>query len=326
MIKDNYFILDQHIKYVLDTYTTNVKSCYNGYNFRCIICGDSKKNKIKTRGWVLKNSTPWMYYCHNCGVSIPVKKWLKDYYPESYRSYFRECMLDKPKEIKKAVIHKINRIRKPKSKDVECKNFKGILTSDTKIFKDAIEYVKKRKISDVIWKKWFIAVDGKYKNRLIIPFYNDKGKIYYYQARALFKTDNKYLNMVDNKDNAIYNYYNIDKTKPVVIFEGPIDSVFVENSIAVLGVKWSDKTQNKLNNLKCFYLLDNDKAGKEKSIKLLYKKEYVFLWKKFINNNNLPKREKWDINDIILYLNITKYKFEELMPYFSNSILNSMWI
>ena len=37
------------------------------YNFRCPICGDSKKNKNKTRGYIYPVKANTNFKCHNCG-------------------------------------------------------------------------------------------------------------------------------------------------------------------------------------------------------------------------------------------------------------------
>ena len=38
------------------------------YNFRCPICGDSQKNKSKTRGYLYSVKEDVNFMCHNCGA------------------------------------------------------------------------------------------------------------------------------------------------------------------------------------------------------------------------------------------------------------------
>ena len=60
------------------------------YNFRCPICGDSQKNKNKSRGYfyVVKNNTN--FKCHNCGVSRSLTYFLKDIDESLYKEYLLE--------------------------------------------------------------------------------------------------------------------------------------------------------------------------------------------------------------------------------------------
>src|SRR5210317_857983 len=60
------------------------------YNFRCPICGDSQKNKNKTRGYLypVKNNTN--FKCHNCGASLSFNNFLKELDPVLHKQYSLE--------------------------------------------------------------------------------------------------------------------------------------------------------------------------------------------------------------------------------------------
>ena len=47
-------------------------------NFRCPICGDSSKNKTKTRGYLLQHKTSLFMKCHNCSISMGFSKFLQN--------------------------------------------------------------------------------------------------------------------------------------------------------------------------------------------------------------------------------------------------------
>ena len=49
----------------------------NLYNFRCPLCGDSKKHKNKARGYLYQVKTNTNYKCHNCGASMSFNNFLK---------------------------------------------------------------------------------------------------------------------------------------------------------------------------------------------------------------------------------------------------------
>lgn len=311
--------LDSKIRFVLTAYFSGANlNNSSKYNFRCNICNDSKKSKTKKRGWILKDRSPWMFFCFNCGHKQTAVSWLKEYFPLQYKEYIKEIL--KPKSEQKKIVVKPVEEKKPKPNNEEreaVKYFILIKKGTGELFDCAIELCKKRMIPEEIWEKWFVAIDGKYRNRLIIPFYDDKGKCYNYQARSLIKgLEPKYISRVGNH-NSIYHYYTVDRNKPVPVLEGMIDSDFVENSIAMTGLKMDDKRLDDFP--KKYYLLDDDEEGRKRSIKLLKNGEYVFCWDKFRKDNNLPKRSKWDINEVIIYMKRDKFTFDELKPYFTNS-------
>ena len=72
------------------------------YNFRCPICGDSHKSRIKARGYLysVKNNTN--YKCHNCGSSLSFNNFLKTIDPEIHKQY----ILEKFKEALKGLRHR----------------------------------------------------------------------------------------------------------------------------------------------------------------------------------------------------------------------------
>ena len=317
----------------------NVRITKECYNFRCNICGDSKKIKKKKRGYILIAKLPWVFKCHNCGVSMLAERWLKEYYPMQYKQYVREILQgdklskdDEERKVKKLLdaIEKKNRLKKLEIKKNEknvFSHFKRIEKGTTEIFDVAQKYCIERKIPDSVWRRWFVCTGGKYGGRLIIPFYNKEGRIYYFQGRTLCNQIPKYLNREDNKEDSVYNIYNIDKTKPVIAVEGVIDSLMVENSISILGLTINDTVQKTLKKLDTYYIMDSDDAGQKKTRQLIKKGETVFIWSKFLKDKLLTERDKWDMNDVYLKLKRNQpFTFNELEPYFSNSYYDSVWL
>jgi hypothetical protein len=108
--------------------------------------------------------------------------------------------------------------------------------------------------------------------------------------------------------------------------EGMIDSLFLENSIAIAGLRMSESTENQLKDLDVYFLLDSDKDARNKSLELLKKGKRVFNWEKFVKENNLPKRSKWDINEVFLYIDKReKFTFQEIKKYFTDDVLDSIY-
>jgi transcription elongation factor Elf1 len=339
---DNEILLDRQIKLIMETYFNDSVSKYKenilNYNFRCNVCGDSLKSRIRKRAYILKREKPWKVYCHNCGLNTTVTIWMKKFFPIYYKNYISEFLQSQKKTSTSVVNKQFNNLKSSfinkilKEEQINTKYFISILNGNSEIFKKAITYCQSRLIPENIWKTWYIAVDGEYKKRLIIPFRDKKNKIYNYQARSLYpEIEPKYISRKDPQGIYcnIYNYYCVDKNKPVIIFEGPIDSIFVENAIGLSGIKLQD---SKLKNILFkYFILDYDKTGIEKSLELLSQGFFVFNWNKFFLKNNLKyciQKEKVDFNDIVLKLQKNYFNFEELKEYFTNNILekiNFIW-
>jgi hypothetical protein len=287
------------------------------------VCGDSTKNKYKRRGYLLKkDGKSWRFYCHNCGASISAVKWMKEYFPSNYKDYIKEILSNKNEGLIKPVIaHKIEIDEKE-----DIKFFIPILKKNDELFKKAIQICKDRMIPEEIWNKWYVAIDKKYKNRLIIPFFDNNNKVYYWQGKALYDwMIPKYLSRLGDEFNNIYNYYLVDKTKPVQITEGIIDALFLDNNvIAMTGLKPHNERLKEFS--KKYFLLDSDNSGRKVSLELLKCGEYVFNWTKFIKDYNLPKQDKHDVNSVCILLNKPEgFTFNELEKYYTNSIYDGIF-
>jgi hypothetical protein len=307
---------DRNLRVALESSCSKVTFGSN-YNFKCPYCGDSKKNKNKKRAYILKNKIPWGFYCHNCGTAKTAENFLKEKYPMYYRYYISELMLSK-EELPSSKT-KEDSLKKDDSKDKN--GFVKITDGEGELFKRAIEYCINRKIEHDIWKNFFVSVDGFYKDRLIIPFYNKDGDMVYWVGRSLNDDEQlKYLNRVQNKDEAIYNLHKVDTTKCVVVLEGVIDSFFVENSICILGTYIKKEVAERIAHLDKRYLYDNDKTGKKHSIMRLKNSEYVFNWTLFLKGLGVTESIK-DINDLYIkgFLK-KKLMYKDIDRYFTNNI------
>lgn len=144
---------------------------------------------------------------------------------------------------------------------------------NTLIYKEALNYLKYRKISDEIINKYNIAYsyNGDFKNRIIIPSYNDDGYLNFFIARAFKDIKPKYLNIEAPKDEVIWNEYNLDWDKDIYLVEGVFDYIFLDNSIPLLGKFLSPYIFNKIyeNSTKNIILVF-DPDAKEDSVKLYH--------------------------------------------------------
>lgn len=110
-------------------------------------------------------------------------------------------------------------------------------------YKQAWRYIKKRNITDEQIKKFKIGFcyRGEYENRIIIPSFDRDGQLNYFIARSyLTYTKMKYKNPEAEKEIIIFNENLIDWDKPIYVVEGAFDSIFVPNSIPMLGKHMGD--------------------------------------------------------------------------------------
>lgn len=105
-------------------------------------------------------------------------------------------------------------------------------------------------------------------------------------------------NIVANLDrlSGIFNIMNVNLSQPLTIMEGPIDSLAIANSIALQSAaKHLDGFFDEVENVR--YLFDNDKTGKEMSLKKMKNHKTVFLWGQYLDMIKSKTNIK-DINDL----------------------------
>jgi DNA primase len=141
-------------------------------------------------------------------------------------------------------------------------------------FKQAWKYIKSRNITDEMITKFNIGFcyEGEFSNRIIIPSYDSEDELNYFIARSyLYKPKIKYKNPQVDKETLIWNEHLINWDEPVYIVEGAFDSIFLNNSIPLLGKYMTKKIYNVLydNANKVVIVLDGD--AWEDAVKLYHK-------------------------------------------------------
>jgi len=135
---------------------------------------------------------------------------------------------------------------------------------NSKYYTYAMNYLKKRNVSMDIIKKHNIGYteDGSRKFRIIIPSYNSKNKLNYYEARSYmpFIKPNYYKPDQPKKSDIIFNEKNINFNLPVYLVEGVFDMFPLYNAIPLLGKDISDLLLHKLivHKTKIIICLDED--------------------------------------------------------------------
>jgi len=267
------------------------------YNFRCPICGDSQKNKSKTRGYLYAIKANVNYKCHNCGASMSLNNFIKQIDPVIAKQYAFEKFKDGHTGR--------NFVTEEPTFNFEAPKFKKKLdlpkASTVPIAK---LYLEKRKLNPTKFyyadkfKAWTNSLKETFEDvnydepRIIIPLYY-KDDLVGFQGRSLGPNKVKYITVMIN-DNApkIYGLDEITKESPVYITEGPFDSSFIKNSIAMCG---ADADVYKWGVSDPVWIYDNEPRNNEivkRISNTISKGDKVVIWPSNINEK--------DINDMVL--------------------------
>jgi len=269
----------------------------NLYNFRCPICGDSQKNKNKARGYLyqIKNNTN--FKCHNCGVNISFNNFLKEIDSSMYKQYTfekfkeghtgRNFITDEPEFVFEKPVFK-TKIVLPLCSEVE----RGrTYLEKRKLDPKKFYFAEKFKQFTNSLKQTFANTDLE-ESRIIIPLYYQKDLIGF-QGRALGSSPNKYITvMLFDDAPKIYGLDDIKKENTVYVTEGPFDSTFVSNSIALCG---ADGDLSKWGISNPVWVYDNEPRNTEivsRISRTIDAGERVVIWP--------PGIKEKDINDMVL--------------------------
>jgi hypothetical protein len=278
------------------------------YNFRCPLCGDSQKNKLKARGFVYKKKDNYFYMCHNCGASTTFYNFLDRIAPEICKEYALERYRHGDVDAKN------NNYKKPEFTEAKTKPvFKQ------KIPLESIEslpeehfaktYVKSRHIPEKFYSELYFAPDFRKfvqelgidkeglkegDQRLVIPFYDENKNLIAFQGRALGESKLRYITVKLHDENSkVFGLDRIDQDKTIYVVEGPIDSMFLDNAVATADSNLSS-IASVYDKSKVVLVFDNEPRNKEICSKInsaIDNHFNVVIWPEFIDSK--------DINEMI---------------------------
>jgi hypothetical protein len=131
------------------------------------------------------------------------------------------------------------------------------------------------------------------ESRIIIPMYDTQNNLIGFQGRALGSSPNKYITVMLSDDAPkIYGLDQIDFTKPIYIVEGPFDSTFIQNSVAMCG---SDVDTRSFGWSDYIWVFDNEPRNREivnRISKTIDRGDKVVIWPTNIQHK--------DINDCVI--------------------------
>lgn len=314
-------LLDQQYAGMLAPYVRNFhKKGTNKYNFSCPFCGDSKEIKSRARGFLLPAGEHLTYYCHNCNIP---KQSLQTVLKHVDNNLYRQYLVDKFKEQGKGPPEKspLTTFKRPEYARRIDRNLVKVssLGSDHEVRKYLYERrIPTREHHRLYWtpafKQWANSIEpGTFNStamdegRLIIPLIDERHNVLGYQGRSLTNRQGglKYVTVLLREDNPkIYGLDRFDRNKFGHAFEGPIDSMFVPNSVAAAGGRIDSVLREVgLSPDRTVVVYDNEPRSKftiKKMEKAINDGWHVCIWPESIKQN--------DVNNMV----IAGYTAEEL--------------
>ncbi|QIG70646.1 DNA primase protein [Rhizobium phage RHph_I1_18] len=278
-------------------------------NFRCDVCGDSVKRKHVKRGYIFTSDKGnLMYYCQNCSINIPFQLYLEQYHGDLYKRYIFEVIGNRGPRTQEKASELIRERYEPSWQGLEP-------IQDLSPNHECIKYLISRRLPASKCKRLFytekffayvnsvipekfpdFVVKKKDHPRLILPLLTKEGEMFGVIGRALSNdVQTRYMTIkFDENYPKIFGLDQVDFAKHIHFFEGPIDSLFLDNSLALAGTD-ADISQIIQNKSRFTIVLDNQPRNKEvveKYRKYVYHDYNVVVWPK-----GLPGK---DVNDLIL--------------------------
>jgi DNA primase len=253
-----------------------------------------------------------MFHCHNCGASASLTNFIKMIDLNLYNEMQIEKLKEKKSPEQKEYEQFVEKMKKPVF--LQSGPLKGLkkvsqLSPDHPVKK----FVDSRKIPNPYHAKTFACpnfmsfvnslIPNKFNNnvlekdemRLLIPFFDKNKNLFAFQGRSLRNSNPKYITIILNENvPKVYGLDTVDLERTTFVFEGPIDSMFIPNSIATAGgemipaLKEFDKS-------KLVLVYDNEPRSpetKKKLDKAILNGYNVCIWPE-----NLEHK---DVNDMIL--------------------------
>jgi hypothetical protein len=271
------------------------KKYQNVFNAECPVCKEGKSAGRSRRLFYFPHKQ--YIYCHNCVKSWRPFEWVKEVtgwtFPEIIKkNNEKQGLTTTATSVIRPANQTIDQLEIPSlpENSIDLADQTQLqFYAGNKYVKLALEYCHNRRLFTAVnsCKRFYLSLEDKvHKNRLVIPFYNNSKKVASYQTRSLTQNQfPKYLTKFGEKE--LFGINNINSEIPYVfIFEGPIDSMFVKNGVAMASLSPTEKQIQQLNSLigyQQIWVFDNDKNNKQTSKKIesyIQKGKRIFMWPK----------------------------------------------
>jgi hypothetical protein len=248
---------------------------------RCPVCGDSSKTKSKVRFYFYEKGGEFFVRCHNCDYSTTLGGFLKRMDGNLHRQYCFETLRDRndrgyQRETEKPKPKKIVLPENEVLEDIPC-------LSDLPSSHPAVEWATSRmlpkdRLSLLYYAENFAEFISKIDPeanvgddpRVVIPIFTHTGALTGAQGRTLTRTGGggreiRYITIKADKSGGRmwYGLERVNKDEPIIVVEGPIDSLFLKNGVAMLGLSDPLNVPVGLPTDKLVYALDNEPRNKQ---------------------------------------------------------------
>lgn len=254
------------------------------WNCSCPICGDSKKDKRKARGYFFVHDEHVLYKCHNCGVATSFSAFLQRFDLTEYENFRRELLEEKFGVRKKrqtddnALIKQHTSTSHDIAHVIAANRVKCQLTPFENMPQQWKQYLLSRKIPLSALQKYFFYTErfkhfanwftqsDKYpaeslvyeESRIVIVFHQKDGTINAIQGRETTKSYAKYVTIKASEQHTrVFGLDAVDQTQRVYVVEGPIDSLFIDNAVAAAGADLVTATNDVITGERVF-IFDNE--------------------------------------------------------------------
>lgn len=280
------------------------------FNFRCCFCGDSKKNKLKARGYVYRKNNDYFYTCHNCHTSTTFAKFLKFVDANQYKHYVLERYTNGDNN-KSNYQKPTFELKGPKPSEMLLKKKLSIESID-KLPSDhpARKYIEDRKIPLSFYEEIYYTSNFKdfldqdfpdhdkeevpNDERIVLVFKNERGDITNLSGRAVGQSKIRYCTVKVSDEKKLYGLHRLRKSERVYVVEGQFDSFFLPNCVAS-GDSNLCGVAEFLSDSECVLVFDNEPRNREivRQIgKAIEAGHSVVIWPSDL--------EQKDINDMVL--------------------------
>lgn len=318
---------------------SRLKQMHQRLNFACPYCGDSVDDERKKRGNLYWESLS--FHCFNCGKHRDVDSFLRDF-EEGFDGEQRIELVKLVRERKKYEVAntikfdlflEIDNLSIPRDELYRSLNIYPINERTRR----AYAYLRSRLLTGSLERFGFDP-----RKNLLYVFNPDTSgdRVIGYQVRNLGDSDAKYLSYnleriykrlnkplelapekMDalNKISMLFGILHLDFARDFTVFEGPIDAMFMKNSIGLTGVRKNVEDFDELDSVRYFF--DNDREGKRKIIEKMKIGKRGFLWQKYISDNRLTRHKIKDLNDLVkvCYKEENKQALSTINLYFSDN-------
>lgn len=234
------------------------------FNGSCPWCGDSQTNKRKARLYIFRGGDNLVAKCHNCDNSSTLSQLLEFVDPQLRKEYAFEKFKEK-NDREPPPPPSNNTI--PQIFDLCVDQILDCLSrlDDLPQNHIAVKFCNERKIPRIKYNLLYYTanfqqftntvIPNKFPNpkendhRLVIPYFNSHGKCIAFQGRTLIDQEPKYYTVkVDDNCERIFGLERVDYSKHILFVEGPLDSLFLPNGLAVSGSSFFTPTVTALKN------------------------------------------------------------------------------